>query len=260
MSETKYKQLTKDKRKKLQELYEAGFTPKEIAGQLGIHYSTVYRELKRGRTDDNTYSYSYEIAQKEHDSSKKNCGPRRKIKEDDEEFIEFVEKKILKEKYTPAEVIKYMNEHKTDFEAKDNEICLATLYKYIKAEMFPNLTMKELPGGGEFFFREEDYRDMSTAGHWKMEIIESPYIENRALLLLSENGTDNIIVNKMERKTQEEVISILNRIEKRFGARKFRERFKSISVDKREQFSDEAALVKSCLNKTIPRTKIFYNE
>lgn len=45
-----YDQLTRDKRIKIETLYNTGMKVVDIAEQLGCHYSTIYRELKRGRT------------------------------------------------------------------------------------------------------------------------------------------------------------------------------------------------------------------
>lgn len=45
----RFKQLTKADRLKIEALDKAGRKVKEIAEQIGVHQSTIYRELKRGR-------------------------------------------------------------------------------------------------------------------------------------------------------------------------------------------------------------------
>lgn len=45
----RFKQLTKADRLKIEALDKAGRKVKEIAEQIGVHQSTIYRELKRGQ-------------------------------------------------------------------------------------------------------------------------------------------------------------------------------------------------------------------
>jgi transposase, IS30 family len=47
MNTHKYKQLSLEQRSQLQLLLKLGISKKEIAEELGVHRSTVYRELKR---------------------------------------------------------------------------------------------------------------------------------------------------------------------------------------------------------------------
>ena len=69
MAEKRYKSLTHDERKKLQEMWEDGKTVKEIAGVLRAPVRTVYSELVRGRPEACTrlpnqrIVYSAELAQ-----------------------------------------------------------------------------------------------------------------------------------------------------------------------------------------------------
>ena len=48
MEERTYKQLNWTSRIKLETILKHGHSKKEIAEELGVHISTVYRELKRG--------------------------------------------------------------------------------------------------------------------------------------------------------------------------------------------------------------------
>ena len=45
-----YRYLTFEDRKQIERLWSEGATPKEIACTLGVHFTTVYDELKRGDT------------------------------------------------------------------------------------------------------------------------------------------------------------------------------------------------------------------
>lgn len=60
--------FTYDDRKQLEDRYNAGTALTEIADSLGVHLSTIYRELNRGNTGEldanGRAGYSAELAQK----------------------------------------------------------------------------------------------------------------------------------------------------------------------------------------------------
>jgi Transposase and inactivated derivatives, IS30 family len=59
MNTHKYKQLSLEQRSQLQLLLKMGKSKKKIAEELGVHRSTVYRELKRNAKKDGGYSARY---------------------------------------------------------------------------------------------------------------------------------------------------------------------------------------------------------
>jgi len=59
MNTHKYTQLSLEQRSQLQLLLKMGKSKKEIAKELGVHRSTVYRELKRNAKKDGGYSARY---------------------------------------------------------------------------------------------------------------------------------------------------------------------------------------------------------
>lgn len=78
MARKKYKLLTYEDRKKLEEMYLNNERPSDIADKLGVHTATIYKELQRGDTgalDKNLRSeYSAELAQRKTTESLKNRG------------------------------------------------------------------------------------------------------------------------------------------------------------------------------------------
>lgn len=78
MARKKYKLLTYEDRKKLEEMYLNNERPSDIADKLGVHTATIYKELQRGDTgalDKNLRSeYSAELAQCKTTESLKNRG------------------------------------------------------------------------------------------------------------------------------------------------------------------------------------------
>lgn len=277
----RYKQLNREKRIKIEALHEAGFTPKEIAKQIGVHFTTIYRELKRGKTIQRNSDwtereiYSSDKGQIIYEENKKNCGRSLKIG-NDYEFLNFVEDKIINDRYSPAAVLGYIKENKLTFKT---EICLTTLYNYIKGDVFLNVTMENCPErktgkkakhpnrkvqkriqrGTSISERPEYINNKEEVGHWEMDTVVGAQGKGKAaLLVLTERKTDEEIVEKMNEHTMKEVVRILDKIERKLGAKGFREKFKSITVDNGAEFSDCAGMERSRRNKKIPRTKVYY--
>lgn len=276
----KYSQLTREKRIKLEALYSAGMKPVEIAEQIGCHFTTVYREIKRGKTTQRSSDdwsekeiYSYDKAQIVYEENKHKCG-RRKIIQDDQEYIEFVEMMILEYHYSPAAVLQEINRDGMEFETK---VCLTTLYNYIKSGVFPNVVLADCPyrrqketrrkkkkvqkrfsKGKSIDERPKSVEKREEVGHWEMDSVVGPQGEgSKALLVLTERKTRKEILRLVNDHTSGEVVKTLNRIERELGEKKFRETFKTITVDNGVEFSDWKGMEKSRRNKTR-RTEIYY--
>lgn len=76
-----YKILTREKRLKIEALHMAKHSAREIADILGVHQSTIYRELKRGKTVKRNGSdwsektiYSADLAQNRAEINQKEKG------------------------------------------------------------------------------------------------------------------------------------------------------------------------------------------
>ena len=137
-----FKQLTREQRIKIEAYHNLKMSVKEIAEHVGCHFTTIYRELKRGKTTKISGSdwkdkeiYSYDLGQIAHEVNKKKCG-RKRILQDDIEYIEYVEMMILDYKYSPAAIRQEIIRDKLDF---NTNVCTTTIYNYIKANMFPNI-------------------------------------------------------------------------------------------------------------------------
>ena len=102
--------LTHDDRIKIEALLKEKHTPKEIANNIGCHISTIYRELKRGRYEHRNSDwtteerYSPDIADEKYRENLAAKGPGLKIG-NDIELAEYIENKIVNEKYSPGAVL-----------------------------------------------------------------------------------------------------------------------------------------------------------
>lgn len=273
-----YSHLTWEKRLQIEALYAAGIKVVDIAAQLGVHHTTIYRELKRGKVTQRNSDwteriiYSPNLAQDIHDTNRKECGRKLKIG-NDYKFLRFVENKIINERYSPAAVLAYIKVNNIKF---NTDICLTTLYNYIKGGVFLNITMAECPyrkpqkkhkkkkvqkklqKGTSIDKRPEDILKREEYGHWEMDSVVGPQGKSKAcLLVLTERKTRNEIIEKVKDHTSDEVVKVLDKIERKLGEKAFREKFKTITVDNGTEFSDWEGMEKSRRNKK-KRTEIYY--
>lgn len=109
MGKRSYKQLNWTSRIKLETMLKHGHSKKEIAEELGVHISTVYRELKRGTYEhlNSDYTteerYSPEIAEARYQEGLSAKGAPLKIGKN-HAAAQFIEDKIGNEDYSPAAV------------------------------------------------------------------------------------------------------------------------------------------------------------
>ena len=146
----RFKQLSRADRLKLEALLKAGHGKQEIADQIGVHVSTIYREIKRG-TYTHTNSdlteeerYSPDIAEDKYQQNLRDKGPDLKIGKD-HRLAEYIETKIAEDGYSPGAVLGEIKAKGLEFET---EISKPTLYSYIDKGIFLTITNKELPVKG----------------------------------------------------------------------------------------------------------------
>ena len=255
----KYNQLSREDRIQIEALYESGMKAVKIAEQLGYHYSTIYRELKRGKTVRRNRSdwsekeiYSYDKGQIKYEENKRKCGRKRIMHEKDEEFIEYVEMMISDYHYSPAAI---MEEIKRDGMEYKTKICLTTFYNYIKAGVFPNVVLADLPyrrkkkikrkqkvqkrfnKGTSIDKRPKEIETREEVGHWEMDSVVGPQGEGeKTLLVLTERKTRKEIIRLLNNHTSEEVVKALNRIERDLGERNSGKHLKALPLITEQSF------------------------
>lgn len=277
MQKEKRKCLTWNQRLKIEALYNAGHTPKEIAEQMCVHFTTIYRELKKGKTIKRNSDlteveiYSPDLAQSKYEEQLKRKGRDLKIG-NDHKFVKYVENKIVNENKSPAAVLADIEREDITF---DTEICLSTFYNYIRNGVFLNITLKDCPyrcdkkkrkkkkvqkrvnKGTSIEERPEEINSRITFGHWEMDTVIGKSTDKKCLLVLTERLTREEIVELLQSHTAAEVVKALDRIERRFTEKGFRENFKSITVDNGCEFADVDGIERSRRNKK-KRTKVYY--
>ena len=253
---------------------------REMAEELGTSAATVCRELKRGavkllRSDLIPYqSYSADIAQDTYDWRASGKGRPLKLG-NDWAFTHHVEERIVKQGYSPDSIIMELRVKGNPFKTK---ICTTTLYSYLHSGVFPGVTGKDLRRRGRRVKRQ--YRRIRPAlygkgrpieerpktannrteyGHWEMDCITSGVKQGSACLLtLVERMTREPLIFKLCSHTQQEVIRVLNKLEKQDGHRAFRNKFKSITVDNGHEFLNHQAMETSHLKQGRQRTTVYF--
>ena len=133
----KHKHLTERERYNIEIFLKEKFKPYEIAKRLGRHLRTIEREIQKGIVEllnsdlSRRKEYCADTAQRIHLKSASNKGPGLKIGKD-HKLANYIENKIIKEKFSPDAVIGEIKEKGLKFETS---ICTKTLYNYIDPEV-----------------------------------------------------------------------------------------------------------------------------
>ena len=276
-----FKHLTKSDRIKMEALLKAGHSKAEIAEQLHVHRSTVYREIKRGvytaLNSDLTQEerYSPDIADDKYKENLKSKGGVLKIG-NDIKLANYIENKIVNDGYSPAAVLGELKAQNREGEFSVT-ICVTTLYSYIDKGIFLQLTNKDLPvkankkrdykkvkrqqaraaAGTSIEKRPEEVNSREEFGHWEMDsVIGQRGKSKNTLLVLTERKTRDEIIFKLPDKTAEAVVDALDALERKWGGM-FKQVFKSITVDNGSEFAYCEELECSILGEG-KRTQLYY--
>ncbi len=189
----------------------------------------------------------------------------------DMEFAAYVEKRIVKNKYSPGAVL---GEIKAKGKKFKTTISKTTLYRYIENGVFLTLSNKHLPvkggrkkksekkeqksapKGTSIEKRPPEIAERSTFGNWEMDCVEGKKKTKETLLVLTERLTRDEIVRLMKDKTADSVTSELDALERELGSEKFALLFRSITIDNGSEFSDCEGMERSINGGT--RTKVYY--
>ena len=128
--------LSYENRKLIKQMLESGYSKKDIATNLGISLSTVYRELKRS---GDSKKYDPEIVQQSYEKMLRDKGRKSKL-EFNPELAEYVSKLVLENNFSPAQVIHQLRiENYTEYPLSVN-----TIYTAIDNGLIPHVTRETL--------------------------------------------------------------------------------------------------------------------
>lgn len=249
--------MTQNERYKLEAFLQAKKPVAWIAKELGFCERTIYYEKKRGQVTlvrnprgipIDTVEYSADKGQQVHKYNQTGKGRSLKIG-NDYDYAEFLEHKIIKERYSPAAALAAARK-----EGFATSICVGTLYSYIEKKVFLKLSNKHLwvkskkekrqrgntepriahPKLPSISDRPQHINERSERGHWEMDLIIGKEGKGPVLLTLTERVTRQELIFKLPNKKAATVCSVFDRLEKTMP--KFKEIFKSITTDNGSEF------------------------
>ncbi len=274
--------LTLTQRHTIEIMLKDGKEPKEIALAVDKHYTTIYREIKRGTMEFLNWDYSTrkeyccDVGQRIMEEKAKNKGLEKRLMKETE-LLEHIAYLIKEKKYSPYAVLQ-------DLKKRDDcpvSMCETTLYKYIHEGLIPGVSDKDLyikankkqkkkkeestskvrmKRGKSIEQRPDTVNDRSDYGHWEMDTVYSGQCvkSKSTLLVLTERKTLDEYFFLMPDRTLSSTVSVLDELEKSIGYETFRNKFKTITVDNGVEFGDSSLIERSALNDTEKRTEVFF--
>ena len=283
--ENQYHHLTEKDRATIQALIEQKdkngkrlFSNTYIANYIGVHRSTISRELKNrksyhfmirtGRTIEKPYN-----ATDAHNNylfkrglSKGEYKLRKYTK-----MAKYIEEKIKVDKWAPDVIVGYMKVHNYFIKEGFCKISIPTVYNAIRYgiinvkledtrrmkykqeytyQVKHSLSASKIPYSIEN--RPDEINNRSTFGHFEIDtVIGTSRGKHECLLTITERKTKFEIIFKISSKTAENVVNKINQI-KLFMNKYYNKIFKSFSTDNGSEFSDFLEIIKDT------KTKIYF--
>ena len=272
--------ITEGERYQIEILLRQKYSIRQVAECLGHRYHTVYHEVKKGTVKQlDTYLAAHYVYKADYAQmlTEKNMSCRgRNLKiGSDHELAAYIEAMVRNKKYSPEALLLYAKENGISFKTK---ICAKTIYNYFDTGLFLNASYEDLPYkkkvkkkkdsepkvalnnrlGRSIDRRPESVSGRKTYGHWEMDTVVGPQGKGTScLLVLSERMTREEIIIKMKDRKSSSVVHALNMLEKKYGSRKFKAKFKTVTCDNGSEFLNASGIEKSRYTKGN-RTTLYY--
>ena len=255
------------------------YTIQQMANEINRDKSIVSREIKRNSEEKWDYEtgickrvYSAAKAQGKYEYRKKNAG-RKSSLEKDRGLKQFIEDKILKEKWSPEEISGYIKKHDIKFKIQPSFQAIYYWIENKQLKIMPldlvhkaKLKTKEKKEETErvarnkeksIHKRPEEIEKNKTFGHWELDCVEGTKDSQKTYMTLLERITKKYIVIEMKEHTNECVKEAIDRLEERYG-KYFKEIFKSMTTDNGHEFLNYDNIEISKKNPKERRTIVYY--
>jgi len=265
-----FKHLTAFDRGKIAALHAEGKSMQAIADIVGCHKSTISRELKRGtvtqmKTGRTMFkAYFPDTGQIKYEENRQNCGSKLKL-DDTIDFIQFAEKKILEDNWSPDAVCGYAKLHGL---FDDAIVCTKTLYNYIDMGLLSvknidlplkvrlNTKKKRVRQNKRVLGRSIEERPAEVAqreefGHWEIDTVIGKKSQDEALMTLTERKTRKEIIVRVTAKNSEAISLSIADLRESYGSL-FSHLFKTITADNGSEFAD------LCLSVENEETEVYF--
>ena len=215
MDKKNYTHISIEQRVKIEALLKAGHKASFIAKQLGIHRSSIYRELKRNQTK--TGKYNAVFAQELSEEQKERFSHNRSFTFSMEKFI--IEK-LSKEQWSPEQIWGYCKENNIDMVSHES------IYKFVYQDkdkgglLYKNLRVaskkyRKRYGAGKgkrciikdkvsIDERPECINNKQRVGDWEIDTIVGK--DNKgAIVTIAERATAFVLIAKLNGKNAQEL-------------------------------------------------------
>lgn len=277
LKKNQYHHLTKDDRAKIQSLVEQVdengkriFSNSYIARYIKVDRSTITRELKRIKSKINIRSgkitnkpYNANDAQSDYEF-KRAMSKANYILDDFPKLKEFIENKILIDKWAPDAIAGYIISHELYKQDGFTSISTTTIYRAIhygilKVKKEDTRRMTKFEKSGKYStkgdlpeskisysieLRPDDINKREFFGNWELDtVISTTKGTHKCLMTLTERKTRFEIIGILEAKTKEEVILKFKKV-KKYLNQNISEIVKSITTDNGSEFSGFLDIIK----------------
>lgn len=271
-----WKQLSEKERYKIEGYFEQGLKAAEIALLIKKSKRTIERERKKGLVEQRQtnpsnnknapmyishWVYKADVAQRRHDERAANKGRGLKIGHD-QKLADYIERKIREKKWSPDAVVGRIKAEGKSFQTS---VCTKTVYNYIEAGIFRDVTNKNLwvkkvgkkrayrkirkvalnnRKGKSITDRPREADERVEKGHWEIDLVVGRRGTRAAILTLVERVTRRSLYVLVKNKTQKEVLSAIRRARRRVGG-DFKDVMKTITADNGSEFLDGEGMRKA---------------
>lgn len=272
------KYITENERYIIETMLKDGKKAKEIAERIGKHYTTVYREIKRGTVIlregkfwREVPTYCADVGQRKQEEKGHNKGIKLKIDKDNE-VLSYIED-LIKQKRFSAYAVSVMLQRHTDV-----YLCPQTIYNYINHGVFVTVGRKDLIynktkqkkeekqrrpslkmlGARSIEERPKEVSKRDSFGHWELDTVYSGRGTSKAcLLVFTERFTRFELIRKIKDRTADSVLNAFNAIESNIGKKAFTDIFKTITCDNGLEFTKYKELETSSID-SMRRTFLYF--
>jgi len=254
----------------------------EIASELNRNKSVISREINRNsyiKWDEKTAKYkkiySAAVAQGSYECKRKKAGRKSAI-EEDLSLKQFIEDKILIEKWSPEEVSGYIKKHNIQFkiqpsfqeiyywiEKKQLRVHSEDLTHKYKLKKKKKKEEKNLKGPRHkersIHNRPNQINKNNEFGHWELDCVEGSKDTKKTYMTLLERLTKKYIVVEMTEHTNNCIREAINRLEEQYGTL-FKIVFKTMTTDNGHEFLNYDNIERSKYDRRKKRTKVYYTD
>lgn len=272
--------ITYEERCKIEFMVKKKYTMQEMSEELGRNKSVISREINRHCDKKWNYNtgickkvYSAAVAQGKYEYSKKKAGRKCKLSRG---LKQFIEDKILIEKWSPEEIAGYIKVNDIKFDIQPS---FQLIYYWIEKEKL-NITPLDLVHKSKLekkdkkeekiervsktpeksiHNRPKEIDENKEFGHWELDCVEGLKENKKTYMTLLERTTKKYIVVEMEEHTNECVKKAIDSLEEKYGSN-FKKIFKSMTTDNGHEFLNYDKIEISKFNKEERRTIVYYTD